>query len=268
MRRLLPTLLAFGCGRHIEGLDPLAWDAVVVNDVGDAQVLDARSPAAWAAGHVQGAASLHWRELMGRGEDGLWGPLPRETLAALLGARGIRDDRPIVIYGEGPDGGGDDGNVYWALRWLDHPDVRVLNGGMLGWVADGHTPTLSPAPSPTTYIAGHDPSVLATTADVADWDGPIIDVRSAEEYDAGHIPGAVWREWTDVYSGFSVAAEDEVADVWAEVGAVPGSHPVVYCEAGIRAGHSFMMLDAMGIPAANYAGSWSRWTAEDMPIAR
>ena len=241
----------------------------MVDTIGDAQVLDARSPAAHAAGHIPGAAALHWREIMGRDEAGLWGPLPAASIAALLGARGISHDAPVVLVGDGPAGGGDDGNLYWALRWLDHPDVRVLSGGMLGWVAEGHRPVQGrDGPAPVDFVPGHDPAVLADTAEVADWPGLVLDVRSRREYRAGHVPGAAWQDWRVVFDGPVLRPEHEVAARMAAVGASADAPTVVYCEAGIRAGHSFLMLDALGLPAASYVGSWSRWTDEGMPVAR
>lgn len=52
-------LLLAGCGQAV--LAPLAhpWDRVVVDDPGDALVLDARTAAEYSAGHVPGAAQVH-----------------------------------------------------------------------------------------------------------------------------------------------------------------------------------------------------------------
>jgi thiosulfate/3-mercaptopyruvate sulfurtransferase len=262
------SLMLLACGPRIQGLEVVPWDDVVVDQIDDAQVLDARTLGAFRAGHVPGAAHVHWRELTGLDDAGLWGPLPPEELAALLGQRGISHDAPVVLIGEGPEGYGDAGNVYWALRWLDHPDVRVLSGGMLGWVAEGHEPVQGPGPEPTVFTPGHDPAVFADTQDVAEWEGLVLDVRSRREFAAGRVPGAVWQEWSEVFNGPALHSQEVVAAQLAAVGA-DGSVPVVaYCEAGIRAGHSFMVLDALGVPAANYVGSWSRWTAEQMPVER
>lgn len=262
---LLPLPLLFACGQTLVGPEPRAWDQVIVAALGDAQVVDARSPADWAAGHVPGAAHLHWTEVEGFDADGLWGVPPVADIAALLGERGVDADRPVVIYGGGVDGWGDDGNLYWTLRYAGHPDVRVLDGGWLAWLAAGGTPaTAADAPAPTVYSAAPDLTALADTDDVAAWSGLVLDVRSQAEWDDGHIPGATWFPWDSVYGADGVLLDpDVVAAQLAAVGATPDVPVVTYCQAGVRAGHTFMVLEALGADfAANYVGSWARWTAE------
>lgn len=262
---ILSLLALSACGPVVRGVSPAAWDAVVVDTLGDAQVVDARSAAAFEAGHVPGARQVHASDLTGPDDDGLWGAVDPEIGAALLAARGIGTDRPVVVYGSGPGGSGDDGNVYWALRWLGHPDVRVYDGGWLAWVARGEDPESGPAQAATaTFDLDLDDAVLVGTDDVESWDGVVLDVRSREEFDAGHVPGAVWLEWTRVFDADeTLRPPDELRAMLAdEAGIGPDTPVVTYCQAGIRAGHSFMVLDALGQPVANYVGSWARWTAE------
>ena len=46
-----------------------------------------------------------------------------------------------------------------------------------------------------------------------------------------------------------------------EVGIRSDTEVVTTCRSGIRAGHTFMILEALGLPgAATYVGSWRRWT--------
>jgi thiosulfate/3-mercaptopyruvate sulfurtransferase len=262
---LLPLRLFFACGPSLVGPEPSAWERVVVATLGDAQVLDARSPEDWAAGHVPGAAHLHWTEVETFDADGLWGVPPVAEVAALLGERGVDAERPVVIYGGGVDGWGDDGNLYWTLRYAGHTDVRVLDGGWLGWVAAGGVPeTVDDAPAPTEFTAEPDLTALADTEDVATWSGLVLDVRSQEEWDDGHIPGAVWFPWDSVFDADGTLLDpDVVSDQLAAVGAIPDVSVVTYCQAGVRAGHTFMVLEALGaVDAANYVGSWARWFAE------
>lgn len=267
---LLLVAYLTACGPQVVDLQPAAWSQVLVADPADAVVVDTRSAEAFEAGHIPGAVSVRWPELVGPGEDGLWGPLPREELAAVLGDRGLQEDDPIVLVGGGPLGFGEDGNVYWVLRWLGHDDVRVLNGGHVGWLAGGGDIEEGAAETPrTTYVPGADDSVLATANDVADREGVLLDVRSAEEHTQGHIPGATWFEWTDVFDVESVADEATVRARLAEVGVGPDTPAVTYCTSGVRAGHTFMILDALGVPnARNFVGSWRAWTAEDRPVER
>jgi len=265
---MLMVLLA-GCGTFIEGPLPVAWGDIVVADVGDAQILDARSAEDYAAGHVPGAANVHWTELTGPDDDDLWDVRPPEELVAVFEARGISSDAPIVVYGSGPEGYGDDGNVFWMLRYLGHSDVRVLNGGWAGWLASGgEIADGEDGPAPTAFDAAVDDSVFATTAQVEAWDGALLDVRSEEEWLGGHIPGAVWMDWTDMFDDSGALLEPEAARARLEEVGIGGEQDVItYCAGGIRAGHTFMVLEALGIPAKNYVGSWARWSGEVGEVA-
>lgn len=254
-----------GCGASIVGAQVDGWGATVVGEVGALPRVDARTEAEWQSGHIPGAAQVHWTELTGTDADGLWGVLPAETLQSLLSARGVSSAAPVVIYGSGSEGYGDDGNVYWALRYLGHPQVQVLNGGWAGWLAAGNAPsTQADSPDPVAFAPDLDPRVLATTEQVAVFDGVLLDVRSEKEWLKGHIPGALWMEWSEVFDdGITLRSEAELSGLFADLGITKDTPVIVYCAGGIRAGHTFMVLEALGhTDVRNYVGSWARWSAE------
>ena len=274
----LAALLAVGCGPQVRDLVPVAWSRVVVADVGDAVVIDARPRTVFEAGHIPGSVPLHWTELTELDADGLWDARPPRDLGALLDRRGVPLHQPVVVVGSGPLGDGDDGNVYWTLRWLGHPDVSVLSGGYLGWLATGGEPETGRAIGGgedddwTDHLAagsGPDDPYYATSADVAAWPGTVLDVRSDQEFATGHIPGATWMEWTAAFDGELLAPEDVVRARLRAAGVELDAPVVTTCRSGIRAGHTFMVLDALGVAdPANYVGSWRRWTAEGRPVER
>ncbi len=258
------------CGTFIVGAEVDAWGDLVVDDVGQLPVLDARTAEDWQAGHIPGASQVHWTELTGMDAAELWGVLPVDALTALFSDRGVSSEAPVVVYGSGPSGYGDDGNVYWALRYLGHTQVRVLNGGWPGWLAtDGGVSAVQDTPEPSAFRAEVDPSVLATTEEVASFDGVLLDVRSEEEWLGGHIPGAIWMEWTEVYDGaLTLRSEADLRELFTDLGITSETPVIVYCAGGIRAGHTFMVLEALGYSdVRNYVGSWSRWTAEGGEVA-
>ena len=265
-RYYIPMLLFLvGCGASIIGAQPSSWGETVVSDIEGLALLDARTAEDWQAGHIPGAAQVHWTELTGMDDSALWDVLPPDELATLFAARGVPADAPVVVYGSGPGGYGDDGNVYWTLRYLGHDDVRVLNGGWPGWLAEGGaTTTEADAPAPADFPLSLNADVLATTEQVASFEGVLLDVRSEEEWLEGHIPGAVWMEWTEVFDGgLTLRSEDELRTLFSALGIEEGTPVTVYCAGGIRAGHTFMVLEALGYPdIRNYVGSWARWTGE------
>ena len=74
-------------------------------------------------------------------------------------------------------------------------------------------------------------------------DAIILDVRTPEEYAAGHIDGAVLLD----FNGGQFAAELPNLD--------PDAEYVVYCRSGNRAGQAVALMEKAGIGAATNAGS-------------
>jgi rhodanese-related sulfurtransferase len=86
-------------------------------------------------------------------------------------------------------------------------------------------------------------------------DAPLVlDVRSAEEFASGHVPGARNVEY------------DEVEARLAELG--PAREVVVYCERGPRASKAAAVLSAAGFAVKHLAGHMSGWREAGLPIAR
>ena len=258
-----------GCGASIVGAQIDGWGGTIVDDVGSLPRIDARTAAEWQDGHIPNAAQLHWTELIGTDADGLWGVLPSTILQPLLSARGIPSADPVVVYGSGAEGYGDDGNVYWTLRYLGHSQVQVLNGGWAGWLASGNAISAqADAPVPVDFQVNIDARVLATTEQVSGFEGVLLDVRSEEEWQQGRIPGALWMEWSEVFEdGITLRPEAELRELFAELGIAADTPVIVYCAGGIRSGHTFMVLEALGHTAVrNYVGSWARWSAEEGEI--
>ena len=94
----------------------------------------------------------------------------------------------------------------------------------------------------------------------------LVDVRSKGEFDGsvgypcdprqGHIPGAIHIELDELLGA-------ERADLRAllESHGVSGNKPLVlYCHSGSRSGIASAALNAAGIEAENYAGSWHEWS--------
>ncbi len=196
------AVLLLGCGQYVDGVPAAEWlveNADVVGDVvvsevpDDAVVIDARPLEDYARGHPAGASSVHWSELGALDEQELWDALPPDQLAQLFSRRGIGTDDSVLVVGAGGADWGGDGAVYWALRYLGHPDVRVLNGGWSTWLALGlEVSDQTPDSESATFDLSIDESLYARSDDVLDWQGNILDVRSEEEWLAGHIPDAVW----------------------------------------------------------------------------
>ena len=86
-------------------------------------------------------------------------------------------------------------------------------------------------------------------------DAPLVlDVRSAEEFAGGHVPGAV-----------NVSHEQ----VTARIGELDSTREVVvYCERGMRADKAAEVLSGAGFRVRHLTGDMSGWREQGLPIER
>ncbi len=250
----------------------------------DVRLVDVSSTIdAYRDGHIPGAVFIDWRDELTNGESSVEGQiLTAAELQALLSERGIGNEHKVVFYD-------DTSNLfatraYWVLRYYQHADVRVYNGGSLKWVADGNDLSQEAASyEPTEYIAGEpDPEIRTGYQYVLDSldDESVVtcDTRSAAEYtgeDAraehgGHIPGAVHLEWVDAANDDGTfKAAPELTALFYAAGFTPDKEILTYCQTGVRGAHTwFVLRELLGYPnVRNYDGSWAEWgNIADAPI--
>jgi len=83
----------------------------------------------------------------------------------------------------------------------------------------------------------------------------ILDVRTAEEYAEGHIPGAVNIHFRDVPNHFDTLRDQNSSSI------------IVYCETGIRAGIARRSLMNSGFDSIlHLEGDMQEWRRQNLPI--
>jgi thiosulfate/3-mercaptopyruvate sulfurtransferase len=202
-----------------------------------------------------------------RGGPGGRHPLPDPAaFQAAMRRAGIRGDRPVVAYDQGEAGGA--ARAWWLLGWFGHPDVRVLDGGLPAWVAAGLPLVIGvPDPGPGDFSARPGGRSLVDAAGAARLaaTGVLLDARAPARYQgleepvdpvAGHIPGAHNAPLPELLQG--QALHRRLADLGVGEGVPVGA----YCGSGVVAAHLVLALEAAGVPAALYAGSWSDWITD------
>lgn len=246
------------------------------------------------AGHVPGAVYVDLDAELAAPATAEGGRHPLPALADLQAAArrwGVRVGVPVVAYDA--VGGMSAARAWWLLRWCGVADVRILDGGLDAWVADGgvlEVGDVVPAPGDVVLSPGglgvldaDQVAVLAAQASRGGADSRpgtpvLLDARAGERFRgevepvdprAGHIPGA-----TSAPTGGNLDAtgrflsSDELRVRFSRLGAVPGAQVAVYCGSGVTAAHEIAALAAVGVTAALYPGSWSQWSADPTrPVA-
>ncbi|MCU0491669.1 MAG: sulfurtransferase [Chloroflexaceae bacterium] len=232
----------------------------------------------YAAGHIPGAVYIDWtQDIVDLDDPVLVQVAPPEEIARVLGGLGIGDDTLVVAY--------DDafsmfaGRLMWVLRYYGHESVRLLNGGMVKWQAEGR-PLSQDVPSypPATFTPRPQPQLRRTADDIlaslGDAGTLLLDARSPKEFRGeesraargGHIPGALNVFFRDLVVGpdQTYANPEELRAALAATGLdlnnLDEREVVAYCNGGVSATPVALALEiATGKRAAIYDGSWNEW---------
>ena len=246
-------------------------------------LIDTRKPEAYAKGHLPGAMNFSSYDYFVKSTQPADLAQFRAQLATLYGALGATRDRPIVVYED--ETGMRAARELWILEYLGHPNVRMLHGGLRAWVASGGAPTTEePTLIPGRFEAAQQEAIVIGAEEVyaKAMSGAIavIDVRNATEFGGkdltacctrrGHIPKAVWLEWTELLDASSgkFKAVAEIQRLLASRGIDPKATLVPYCHRGARSANTYYALRYAGAASVrNYIGSFHEWSARpDLPI--
>ncbi|MGW1911548.1 rhodanese-like domain-containing protein [Streptomyces sp. NPDC002076] len=82
----------------------------------------------------------------------------------------------------------------------------------------------------------------------------LLDVREADEWQAGHAPGAVHLPLTALAAGARLPAEAQARPV------------VVICRSGRRSRRAAELLRARGVEAVDVIGGMQQWAGAGLPV--
>jgi thiosulfate/3-mercaptopyruvate sulfurtransferase len=208
-------------------------------------------------------------------------PLPDpQRFGAAMRSAGVSAGRPVVVYDDA--GGTSAARAWWLLTHHGHDDVRLLDGGLGGWRAAGHSLEEGPGDPPpgdwTPQVPGRLPVVDAAAALAVAGDGVLLDARAPERYRgdaepvdpvAGHVPGArnaPAAAWVD--DDGRLLPPQKIRRRLDQLGARDDSPLATYCGSGVTAALTVLALATAGLEAALYAGSWSDWVSDPTrPVA-
>jgi thiosulfate/3-mercaptopyruvate sulfurtransferase len=101
-------------------------------------LVDIRSVADYAAGHVEGAVNVPYHAWRGP-ETNPGALISDDKLTLILSELGVEADSRVVVTYRGADGTdfGAAARVYWTLKSAGLTEIAILNGGLGAWTAAG-----------------------------------------------------------------------------------------------------------------------------------
>jgi thiosulfate/3-mercaptopyruvate sulfurtransferase len=196
------------------------------------------------------------------------------AFAEAVGALGIAETDMIVVYDT--VGLRSAPRVWWTFRLMGATNVRVLDGGLPRWQAEGRPLDTGPAspPTPARFAASRRdgavadlPLVLAALGGEAQ----ILDARPAARFAgaaaepraglrSGHMPGALNLPFLSVLDEDGRLLErDALRARFAEAGVAFDRPIITSCGSGVTAAILTLALAELGQDSALYDGSWAEW---------
>ncbi len=228
------------------------------------------------AGHLPGAVHCDWSRDLSAPPPASGHPrymlLGLDEFAKAMSRLGISDDTQVIGYDA--EGGHHAARLWVALRRYGHDTMAIMEGGIQKWQQEGRPVEpgdVTVAPSKFTPHARE--GVLASKDEVFSavktGDPWLLDVRRDSEFTGeekraargGHIPGAVNVLWKDALNDdWTLKDPAELEDMYSNAGFGAETSTITYCQAGVRAAFTHLVLTALGHDdVRTYDGSWEEW---------
>jgi len=197
----------------------------------------------------------------------------QEEIAKAMGAKGVSEKKTIVVYDEGA--GKYAARVYWILKYMGAPNVKILDGGLMAWKASRKPVTKNPTTiKPATFTSFVNSSIFASMSDIQAAIGNpkivLVDLHEAALFTGkdpkgkGRIPGSVNVDHTTLLDAKGLyKPKTDMQKIFSDVGATSDKTVIVFCSSGARASKGyFAMRSILGYPNVKvYDGGLNEWVA-------
>ena len=224
--------------------------------------------------HIPGAIYVDLHDDLSKSPSTNTGRHPLPTPAAinaLFSELGICSNMQVVVYDD--NAGSFAARLWWMLRYMQHKNVAVLDGGWQSWIAAERPINQEVVTRVSAEFNNGELDSRVIDIEEVDKFERIIDSRDPARYRgeiepidkaAGHIPGATNRFWKDnLTENGTFKTKQKLKQEFEEIfGNIKSEDAVFYCGSGVTACHNLLAATHAGLNLPKlYAGSWSEWSS-------
>ena len=228
------------------------------------RIVDVRREQEYQQGHIINAINLPLAKLLA--DDGA------ESIQKIAQDLGISDETSVVIYDD--TFGALSSRVVWALQFIGHNDVKLLDVTFSQWKELGFEISTE---VPEIEVAKHsiklNPEIMATAEyleKVKDNENVVvIDNRERLNYLEQHIPGAINIPYRTLSTdGKILRTKEGMKNLLKNRGIPEDAEIITYCgSVGTLSGLAYYALKSIGVPNVKlYVHSFKEWKNLEKPI--
>ena len=238
-------------------------EQIIKNNV---RVIDVRRQDDYQNGHITNSVNLPLATLLADATP--------ENIVKIAEDLGIGDETPVVVYDD--TFGALSSRVVWALQYIGHKDVKLLDVTFSQWKELGlEVTTEEPEIEPVKHSLNLRPEIMATAEYLEKAKEKknvvVIDNRERLNFLEQHIPGAINIPYrTLATDGRIIRNKDGMRNLLKNRGISEDAEIITYCgSVGTLSGLAFYALKSLGLPNVKlYVHSFKEWKNLEKPTQK
>ncbi len=215
-------------------------------------ILDARPFFEYTLNHGETSQPIRWEDYS-QTEDPYKSMLePNLTvIARKLRAQGVAPETDVVVIGKGDKGNGEEGRIAWMLRYMGVQKIKIMT--FEDYKGRKNSYDRKDNWAPPVWLPKVDEKMRIKFSELEkNPQAVLIDTRSKEEFEQGHIAGAICIFWQKfVGADIKKLLLENKIDLKSEL--------VFYDSSGVGAAYATFVTADAGIPARFYDGGYGEW---------